>query len=147
MKVASLAHLVWLGAAVCLPAMAQAQQPMQPMRSAMPARMAQNVEQRLAKLHDALGITPAEESLWQQFAQVTRSNTQDMSRVFATRTATLNTMSASDNLQSMADAAAVHARNMQRLVAAFQPLYAAMPPQQQQMADSAFRTPGTRPRH
>lgn len=117
-----------------------------PGATAMPGSIADRVEQRLSHQHDALAITPSEESAWQQYAQAVHANARDLSKVFEQRHAALPTLSAMDNMQSMADAAAVHARNMQRLVAAFRPLYTAMPPQQQKLADTVFRTPGTRPK-
>ena len=54
----------------------------------------------------------------------------------ATRFASLNAL---ENMQSYAQIAQEHAEDVQRLLAAFQPLYTAMPDAQKKLADAAFR--------
>ena len=145
MRVTLMAQAALSLAVLALPATASAQPNRAPGSDPgqdVPAR----VEQRLGRMHDALGITSAEEVAWGQYAQVTRSNADGMARAFAQRRAALASMSAADNLQGMAAIAAQHAQNMQRLAAAFGPLYAAMPPNQKKVADEVFRTPGERPK-
>lgn len=145
MRLKSLAHAALSLAALALPAVASAQQSAAPGSASgqdVPAR----VEQRLGRMHDALGITPNEEALWDQYAQVTRANAEGMSRAFAQRRAAIASMGAADNLQSMAAIAAQHAQNMQRLAATFGQLYAAMPLSQKKVADEVFRTRRERPK-
>ena len=97
------------------------------------------VEQRIASLHTKLGITPAEQPLWDKFAQVMRDNAQKQSETAGERAAKLKDMNASDNMQSYAQLAMVHAQDLQNLTAAFQPLYASLSPEQQHEADTMFR--------
>jgi len=131
-------HIVLL-AMLVLPAAAKAQQSTASTATSdqgLPAR----IEQRLARLHSELGITPSEEMSWRQYAQVTRANAQELSQSLVQRRATLSSMTAEDNLRSLSDMAAQHARNMQRLLVAFQQLYNAMPPDQRGNADQVLRT-------
>lgn len=117
---------------LCFPALAQEAASTS---GANPAR----VEQRIAKLHAQLLITPAEEPKWEQFAGVMRGNAGVMGQAYDQRHNQLASMSAVDNLQSYAEAATQHARNMQRLAGAFQKLYAIMPDDQKKIADAVFR--------
>ena len=103
------------------------------------ASAADRVEQRIASLHARLGITPAEQPLWDKFAQVMRDNAQKLSETAGDRAAKLKDMNASDNMQSYAQLAMVHAQDLQNLSAAFQPLYASLSPEQQHEADTMFR--------
>jgi hypothetical protein len=97
------------------------------------------VEKRISDLHSKLGITPAEQALWDKFAQVMRDNAQQISQSAGARAAKLRDMSATDNMQSYAQLAMLHAQDLQNLSAAFQPLYAAFSPEQQRTADAMFR--------
>jgi Skp family chaperone for outer membrane proteins len=98
-----------------------------------------NVDQHIAKLHDALKITPAEEPQWAPFAQVMRENSEAMQVAFQQRAESLPTMSAVQNLQSYAYISSVQAQNLKQLAAAFQTLYNRLPPDQQKLADQVFR--------
>jgi hypothetical protein len=103
----------------------------------------ERVEKRIADLREKLHISPAEEPLWDKFAQVMRDNAQRMSESARERAAKLKDMNASDNMQSYAQLAMVHAQDLQSLSAAFQPLYASFSPEQQRTADAIFREPST----
>jgi hypothetical protein len=111
---------------------AQGQMPMQDRRM-------MRVNQHIAELHRRLRITPAEEPQWNTFAQVMRDNAMHMEQAFQARAQQGPNMSAVDDLKSYAAVAQAHAEDMQRLVPAFQSLYAALSPQQQKLADNVFR--------
>ncbi len=144
MRLTSIAQAAFLLTVLTLPVAASAQQAA---TGSAPAQdVSARVEQRLTKMHDALGITSAQEPLWGQYAQVTRSNANDMSRSFNQRRTALASMSAPDNFQNMAATAAQHAQNVQRLAASFGQLYAAMSPSQRKIADEVVRTRGERPK-
>ena len=113
--------------------------------ASMPKAMAARVEQHIKQLHDQLGITAAEQSQWDQFAQVMRDNAAQISQAFADRGAKLDTMTAADNMQSYAQLSQVHATNMQKLASSFQSLYNSFPDQQKQTADAVFRANGAKP--
>jgi len=137
-----LAFLVLL-APLALPAGASAQSQAQTAEAAAPAPAGpETVQQYIDELHATLQITPAEQSQWDRFAQAMTENAESMHQAFAKRGAALGTMNAAQNMQSYAELAALHARNMQTLANAFQALYAVMTPGQQQNADAVFRTGG-----
>jgi periplasmic protein CpxP/Spy len=100
---------------------------------------ADRVEQRIMDLHARLQITPDEQALWDKFAQVMRDNAQQMRQSAGERASRLKEMNASDNMQSYAQLAMLHAQDLQNLSAAFQPLYASLSQDQQRAADTMFR--------
>jgi len=103
---------------------------------------AADVEKRIAILHQQLQITQAQQPQWDQFAQVMRENAKDMEDTFKSRAASLPVMTASQNMQSYADVASNHARQVAKLVPAFQALYDSMPDSQKLIADKVFRAEG-----
>jgi periplasmic protein CpxP/Spy len=98
----------------------------------------ERVERRIAELRVQLRITPAEQQQWDQFAGVMRENARDMDQIFIQRAQQLGSMTALQNMQSYEQLAEAHAQHLQKLVAAFQTLYVAMPDQQKQLADQVF---------
>jgi hypothetical protein len=99
----------------------------------------ERVERYIKELHTRLRITPAEETQWNQFADVMRANARDMDQAFAQRAEQFPAMNAVQNLQSYEQLAEAHAQRVQKLIPAFENLYDAMPDQQKQVADQVFR--------
>ncbi len=112
-------------------------------RAAVPRRF-DLVDQRIASLHEQLKITPAEALPWNAFARTIRDNAESMEQAFQRRAQQLPTMNAERALDSYADIAQLHARNMRRLSESFAKLYGALTPQQQHIADQLFRKPPRR---
>ncbi|MEJ1977594.1 MAG: hypothetical protein WDN49_17280 [Acetobacteraceae bacterium] len=56
-----------------------------PAAAPLPKDVAAKVEQHIKQLHDQLGITAAEQSQWDQFAQVMRDNATQMGDAFHER--------------------------------------------------------------
>ena len=106
---------------------------------ALPPDIAAKVEQHNKALHDQLQITPQQQALWDRFAAVTLSNAADIGQAFNERGARLDTMTATENMQSFAHVAQVHAANMQKAADTFQALYTTFSSQQKQVADDVFR--------
>ncbi|MFC0398470.1 Spy/CpxP family protein refolding chaperone [Paraburkholderia rhizosphaerae] len=102
------------------------------------ARREERVEQRIAYLHQALKITPQQETQWNAFADVMRGNGATMSELFEQRHANKN-ISALDDMKQYAEIAQAHADGTKKLVDAFQPLYDSMPAEQKKLADVTFR--------
>ena len=98
----------------------------------------ERVERRIAQLHAQLQITPAEQQQWDQFANVMRENARAVDQLFIQRAQQLGSMTALQNMQSYEQLAEAHAQHLQKLVAAFQNLYDAMPDQQKQLTDQVF---------
>lgn len=127
-----------LAACALVPAGASAQQP-EPAAASLAKDETAKVEQHIKHLHDQLGVTPAEQPQWDQFADVMRGNAAQMNQAFNDRGSKFGTASAVDDMQSYAKVAQVHADNMQKLATAFQSLYDAFPDPQKQVADRVFR--------
>ncbi|MGN6085946.1 Spy/CpxP family protein refolding chaperone [Trinickia sp.] len=111
-------------------------------QAARAAKREARVEERIAYLHSQLKITAAQEPQWKTFADVMRSNAQNMSRLFVQRTQAEQTQSALDNMKQYAEIAQAHADDMKQLVDAFEPLYGSFSPEQKKVADTTFRERG-----
>jgi protein CpxP len=97
------------------------------------------VEKRINDLHRQLHIGSTETSQWDQFAQVMRDNAKEIDQAYSDRAQKIDNMSAVDSMQSYAQIEQLRAQQMQKLVPAFQTLYASLSDQQKQQADSLFR--------
>ncbi len=154
MSPSSMPRIITILAALALPGAAFAQTssptatpPMAPIPAAPPtsgtpalsASKSAEVEQHIQQLHDQLGITPAEEPQWKQYAQVMLANAGSMEQAMMTRGSKVATMNAADNMASYAQLAQVHAANMQKLASSFQTLYNTFPDPQKKIADDVFR--------
>jgi hypothetical protein len=106
------------------------------------AKREARVEERIAYLHTQLKITPAQETQWKTFADVMRTNGQNMGKLYRQRAQAEQTQSALDNMKQYALLAQAHADDMKQLVDAFEPLYNSMSPEQKKLADTTFREHG-----
>jgi protein CpxP len=104
-------------------------------------QMMQQVEAHLASLRTQLGITPAQETQWQEFAKIQRENAMSMRQRFTQRGTQLAQMTAADNMMDYAQITELLAQERMRLATAFRGLYDAMSPEQKQRADVILRTP------
>lgn len=101
--------------------------------------MVQMAEQRIRDLHASLHITSSEQPQWEQFAQVMRDNAKDIDQAYQQRAAHLDSMNAVDNMQSYAQIEQTRTQDLQKLVPAFQTLYASLSDEQKMEADQLFR--------
>lgn len=131
------------------PAMAQSQQPVDPYSAKAkvapgggPAARAystpERVEARIADLHEKLAISSAQEPAWNRLAETMRDNAAAVESQAADREKALQTMTVMDDLRSYEALSKAHADGMTKLIAAFGPLYASMPADQQKKADAEF---------
>jgi periplasmic protein CpxP/Spy len=97
------------------------------------------VDQRIAELHTRLRITPQQSQQWDQFAQVMRDNAKEMDDLYRQRASQLGSMSAVQNMQSYEQIEEARAQQTQKLVPAFQTLYASFSDQQKAEADRIFQ--------
>ena len=97
-----------------------------------------DVGSRIKRLHDQLRITPEQEALWATVAGVMQDNAKALTDAMQARQDKMPTMNAVDDIQSYGAVAEAHATGLKSLAAAFAPLYAAMPPAQQQNANVVF---------
>ena len=121
------------------PSFAQAGAPAPPHQT--PAeRRAETVEQRIAALHAALKITPAEEPAWEAVAQTMRENAAAMGKLVADTAARIRQgLTAVEDIQSYQQLAQAQADELKRLLASFTSLYEGMPDEQKKLADHVFR--------
>ncbi|MGI3778012.1 MAG: hypothetical protein ACRYGC_12040 [Janthinobacterium lividum] len=96
------------------------------------------VAQRIDGLHRKLRITPAEQALWDQFADTMLRNALDSEGRFRARQAQ-PAQDAATGLAERAQAAQARADMLQHLSASFRALYEAMPADQRLLADQVFR--------
>jgi hypothetical protein len=101
--------------------------------------MTQMAEQRITDLHARLHISAAEQAPWDQFAQTMLANAKDLDQAYQQRAATFDKLNAVENMQSYAQIEQTRAQDLQKLVPAFQTLYASLSDQQKQDADQLFR--------
>jgi periplasmic protein CpxP/Spy len=97
------------------------------------------VEQHIADMHATLHITPAEETPWDQFAQVMLDNAQQTRELVSQNAAALPTRNAAQIMQSNNGLAQQHPQDVQTLTDSFDTLYAALSPEQKQEADAMSR--------
>ena len=96
-------------------------------------------ERRISDLHSRLHITADQSPQWDKFAEIMRQNATEMDQSNQQRAEKLGSMSAVDNMQSFAQLEQQRANDMQRVVPAFQALYATLSDQQKATADQLFR--------
>jgi hypothetical protein len=113
----------------------------------MPQGFADEVEIKIAELHNTLRITPAQEPLFRAYADAMRSNAQAVNELFVQR-AQITDFSAPVLLRWYAQLTAGHAEAVNKLIAPLDALYQSLSPEQKQAADrhfeqlSARRMPG-----
>lgn len=95
------------------------------------------VEERIKQLHAELKITAAQEPAWDAVAQAMRDDAKASQQAYEQRHQA-KTMTAVDSLKSYQAIVDAHAQGLQKLVPAFQALYASMSPEQQKNADAVF---------
>lgn len=105
--------------------------------SRSPEQVQARVDRQLRDLSARLRITPAEQPHWDGFASTLQANAQHMAQLWSARPA--GPVSALDDMRSYAQIAQAHAEDIQRLLAAFTPLYESLSPTQKVAADQAFR--------
>jgi hypothetical protein len=104
------------------------------------------VEDRIAALHEEIGITPQEEPRFDAFAAVMRANAQSMATLFQQLARTANEdVTAVDRLRRYAQVATAYADGMHKLVPVFETLYQSLSGAQKKAADLAFEGLEIRP--
>ncbi len=100
---------------------------------------ADDLEARIAKLHDQLHVTDAQTADWNAVAQIMRDNRTAIHDLASAKHAQAATMSAVDDLNAYAEIAAKHAELTHKLAASFETFYGTLSPDQKKAADDAFR--------
>ena len=106
------------------------------------ASRADRVEARINDLHSKLGITPEQEDLWKNVAQVMRDNAKTTEALTKARAEKAKTMTATDDLKSYGEIAEAHADGIRKFIPVFEALYNTMSDDQKKNADAIFRSHG-----
>ena len=96
------------------------------------------VDRHIAILQRQLKITPAQQPQWDAFTAVMRQNAAHMETLQRERADKIASFSAPEDMRSYAELARSQAEDLQRLIPAFDELYASMSPEQKAAADHAF---------
>jgi len=97
-----------------------------------------SVEERIKTLHTALKITPEQEELWNNVAQVMRDNAKTMDALVAARSEKAGTMNAVDDFKSYGEITEAHTDGIKKFIPVFEALYASMSDAQKKNADTVF---------
>ncbi len=112
-------------------------QPAPDARTSAEARLGmQRLEAHIADLKRRLGITPAQQPQWRAFTSIMRENAQHQEALHAGAAAAA---SAPDTLRAYAAKVQGHATDLERMIPAFDALYATMSPDQRAAADRVFQ--------
>ncbi len=102
-------------------------------------RLAEASEVRIKELRGRLQVTAAQESLWNNVAQILRDNAAAFRANVPDRSTGPDTSTAVDDLKAFQIIADEHANGLRKLIPAFEALYASMTPAQKKHADQVFR--------
>jgi periplasmic protein CpxP/Spy len=124
-----------------------------PQRSSRNPGLVAGVEAQISALEKKLKITSAQKPQFDAYAEIMRANARSMDELFQQR-AQHRDRSASGMLRWYAQLTTAHAEDLNKLVPAFDTLYASLSEQQKKVADKEFQTlrqarppRGTRSRH
>ena len=104
------------------------------------AAPADPVEARIKTLHSNLHITAAQETVWNNFAQVMRENAKAMTDHRNEAAQNAQSRNAVDELKSYAAVIDAHADEIRKSIPPFQALYDSMSDAQKKTADTVFRS-------
>ena len=107
--------------------------------SGAPADRQAKVEARIRDMYATLHITKAQDAEWNAFAQVMLDNAQAMDAAVKQYGGARDQLSAPQIIDNYAAISAQHARDVSRLSAAVEMLYADLSPDQKKLADEMFR--------
>src|SRR3954451_25123812 len=98
------------------------------------------IAERLKYLHDRLRITPAQEPLWADLAQVMRDNAKAIEPLAKQRLQPTPNRTAVETLSIYEKLGEVQMDGLKKFLSAFQALYNGLSDQQKKIADVLFRT-------
>lgn len=101
--------------------------------------MKDRVEARIKDLHDAIGVTPDQESDWSDVAKAMRESEAGVGELIRARHSNMGNTNAIDDIKSYQAISQAHADGMSKFVDAFEPFYSELSPEQKQKADAFFQ--------
>ena len=109
-----------------------------PATATAPSVHDKDVDGRIKSLHDKLKITKDEEGMWSKVAQAMYDNAMAARAEYQERQDKQDSMTAIEDIRSSQTHMLDRANGLQKLADAFDPLYQAMPADQQRNADKVF---------
>jgi hypothetical protein len=100
----------------------------------------ERIEGRIKDLHKRLHITAAQDSQWNDLAQVMRDNAKAMVDLEQQQSAETHAMNAVDVVKSYGAVIEAHEAGMKKFIPAFEALYNSMSDVQKKTADALFRS-------
>jgi periplasmic protein CpxP/Spy len=97
------------------------------------------VEAHIKELHKRLHITAAQDTQWNNLAEVMRTNAKTMRDLEKQRSKDTQSMSAVDVVKSYDSVIEAHEEGMKKFVPAFEAVYNSMSDEQKKTADELFR--------
>lgn len=101
--------------------------------------MKEHVEGRIKALHDAINVTPEQESDWSDVADAMRDSDGKMGDMMREHRQDRDEANAIETLKSYQHITQVHADGMTKFINAFEPFYDNLTPEQKQKADTFFK--------
>jgi protein CpxP len=98
---------------------------------------ADRVEVRIKELHTVLNLTPAQEELWNNVAQVMRDNAKTMDTLITARK-DAKPVNAVEDFKSYGEITQAQADGIKKFIPVFEALYASMSDTQKKNADTVF---------
>ncbi|WP_395403198.1 Spy/CpxP family protein refolding chaperone [Pseudoduganella sp. UC29_106] len=99
-----------------------------------PAKMAERMDKRMQKLHDALKLTSNQEGAWQTYASAIKADMPTTRPDFAS----FKNLSAPEKMEKRIEFAKTHITHMENHLAALKTFYAVLTPEQQKTFDQAM---------
>jgi hypothetical protein len=96
------------------------------------------IDGKIVRIHDKLQITSEQEPTWEKVAVVIKENSLAMKALIDKYTSQSAQLTALESMRMHGEMAEEHAKGQQKLVAAFESLYNAMPAEQKAVADKVF---------
>ena len=100
----------------------------------------ERTEGQVAKLKDALKITPAQQGKWDALVQVMKGNAKDMDEQRKARTKKRSEMNAVEDMNNFIQVSEIHVAGMKKMLPVFEDLYKSMSDEQKKNADALFKT-------
>ena len=97
-------------------------------------------EARIKQLQDALKITEAQETLWNNLTTVMRDNAKEMDALSKSRAENTKTMNAVEHMKFHSQVTEAHLAQLEKFIPPFEALYTSMSDEQKSRTDKIFQS-------
>jgi len=99
-----------------------------------------HAEAQIKQLQNELGITKAQEELWNNVTLVMRKNARDIDAINRYRSGSTKTMNSVEHMKFYSQITEAHLDQMKKLIPPFEAFYASLSDEQKNITDNTFRT-------